>query len=291
MSTKLKAGTASTGAVLDADTTGILEFQTGSTPTTAVTIDASQNVGIGTTSPANKLHVVSTAAVPALISSTQATNYFQLNSAGGNSGIASNSNDLVFFTSSSGTERVRVDSSGNFLVSTTDSSQTSGVGTKIQASTTVPQAVVVHNSSSAGSTAFMLFNTNGTNNGYRFYVRTDGGIYNYSANNFNLSDQTEKHEINLANNYLDKLCQIPVKTFLFNDQNDADLNLGVIAQDVEKVCPEFITKHNIGTEENPNIKLGVYETDLKYAMLKAIQELNAKVEAQAAEIQALKGTA
>jgi len=43
MSTKLKAGTSTSGAVIDADTTGILELQSGSTPTTAITIDASQN--------------------------------------------------------------------------------------------------------------------------------------------------------------------------------------------------------------------------------------------------------
>lgn len=43
MSTKLKAGTATSGAVIDADTTGILELQSGSTPTTAITVDASQN--------------------------------------------------------------------------------------------------------------------------------------------------------------------------------------------------------------------------------------------------------
>jgi hypothetical protein len=57
MSSKLKAGTASSGAVIDADTTGILELQTGSTPTTAVTIDTSQNVGIGTSSPVDRLDV------------------------------------------------------------------------------------------------------------------------------------------------------------------------------------------------------------------------------------------
>jgi hypothetical protein len=57
MSTKLKAGTSTIGAVLDADTTGILELQSGSTPTTALTVDASQNVGIGTNSPAAKLDV------------------------------------------------------------------------------------------------------------------------------------------------------------------------------------------------------------------------------------------
>jgi hypothetical protein len=40
--------TSSTALNLSGDTTGILQLATGATPTTAVTIDASQNVGIGT---------------------------------------------------------------------------------------------------------------------------------------------------------------------------------------------------------------------------------------------------
>ena len=74
--------------------------------------DSSGNLGVGTSSPTSRLHVVSTGAVPAFISSTQATSFLQMNSAGGSSGIASNSNDLVLFTSSSGTERMRIDSTG-----------------------------------------------------------------------------------------------------------------------------------------------------------------------------------
>jgi hypothetical protein len=181
-------------------------------------------------------------------------------------------------SSGSAVEAMRIDNSGNLLVGTTNSSNAAGVGTKIQNSATVPLVGVVHNSSFASSLFFSGFNENGTNNGYRFYVRTDGGIYNYSANNFNLSDRTMKKDINLSSNYLDKLCQIPVKTFLYNDQDDEVLNVGVIAQDVEEVCPEFITRHNLGTEENPELKLGIYETDLMYAMLKAIQELKAEVD-------------
>jgi hypothetical protein len=54
MSTKLKAGTTTSGAVIDADTTGILELQSGSTPTTAVTVDTSQNATfVGTVSAKN----------------------------------------------------------------------------------------------------------------------------------------------------------------------------------------------------------------------------------------------
>lgn len=106
---------------------------------------------------------------------------------------------------------------------------------------------------------------------------SNGGISNYSANNTNMSDVREKKNIELAGSYLDKICAIPVKTFLFNDQTDSYLNLGVIAQDVEAVAPELVTESNWGTEETPKIRKTIYETDLKYALMKAIQELAAKV--------------
>jgi len=118
----------------------------------------------------------------------------------------------------------------------------------------------------------------------RFDVYSNGGIANYSANNVNLSDKTLKKDISLAKDYLAILNQIPVKTFLYNDQTDTDLNLGVIAQEVQAVAPELVGTMNIGSEETPNIKLAIYETDLKYAMLKAIQELSAKVTALEAKL-------
>ena len=55
MTTTINASTVS-GLVNTADTSGILQLQTASTA--ALTIDASQNVGIGTASPAYKLNVV-----------------------------------------------------------------------------------------------------------------------------------------------------------------------------------------------------------------------------------------
>jgi hypothetical protein len=45
----------STGFIATSDTSGVLQLQTGGT--TAVTVDASQNVGIGTASPTTRLHV------------------------------------------------------------------------------------------------------------------------------------------------------------------------------------------------------------------------------------------
>jgi hypothetical protein len=121
-------------------------------------------------------------------------------------------------------------------------------------------------------------------NTLRYQLYSNGGIANYSANNSNLSDQREKKDIELAGNYLDKVCAIPVKTFLYNDQTDTDLNLGVIAQDVQTIAPELVMESNWGTEEDPKMRLSIYQTDLQYALMKAIQELNAKVTALEAQL-------
>ena len=54
MASIINASTSS-GLVQTADTSGVLQLQTAST--TAVTVDASQNVGIGTTSPIAPMHI------------------------------------------------------------------------------------------------------------------------------------------------------------------------------------------------------------------------------------------
>jgi len=60
MSSVISASTTSTTALtLSGDTSGQLEIKTGASPTTAITIDTSQNVGIGTTNPAVRLNVSS----------------------------------------------------------------------------------------------------------------------------------------------------------------------------------------------------------------------------------------
>ena len=134
MSSTISAGTtAGSSLAMAGDTSGSLQLQTNGT-TTAVTIDTSQNVGIGTSSPANRLDVAS-ALCAVNITSTTTTNYvkmqlnnaggsFQLgieNSTGGNFGAPAYSRVLwndgayptVFYTNS--TERMRLDTSGNLL--------------------------------------------------------------------------------------------------------------------------------------------------------------------------------
>jgi len=203
---------------------------------------------------------------------------------------------LVFNTS--GSERMRIGSNGQIYMAT--SSAVAPGGPSGQVNILNPNndgnwALALQNNATTASLGRGIgiknntdFNTNsgefiyctGAGNG-RFYVNSNGGVYNYSANNVNLSDRREKKNIEPAPSYLDRICQIPVKTFLFNDQTDTDLNLGVIAQDVQAVAPELITEANWGTREEPRMRLSIYEADLKYALMKSIQELKAINDTQA----------
>ena len=116
----------------------------------------------------------------------------------------------------------------------------------------------------------------------RMSVRSNGGIANYTANNVVLSDRREKTNFAPATSYLDKICAIPVQTFNYIDQNmeeDGGLTLGVVAQDVQAVAPELVTEGNWGTKENPKMRFEIYQTDLQYALMKALQELKADFDA------------
>jgi len=195
-----------------------------------------------------------------------------------------NAGQLVFSTGwnsgANATERMRITNIGSVLVGkTVDGAGTNGCVLRASGESFVTVSSNVntaHVYSSASSS-------------YRFYVNENGGIYNYSANNSNLSDLREKKEIELAGNYLDKVCAIPVKTFLYNDQTDTDKNLGVIAQDVETFAPELVHETNWGTEEEPKMRLSIYQTDLQYALMKSIQELKAELDTVKAELAALRG--
>jgi hypothetical protein len=135
------------------------------------------------------------------------------------------------------------------------------------------------------TTNYFLAGTDTTNN--KFTMRSNGGLANYSGNNVNLSDRREKTNFAPAGLYLDKICAIPVQTFNYIDQNmedDGGLTLGVVAQDVQAVAPEMVMESNWGTEEEPKMRLSIYQTDLQYALMKCIQELKAEVDSLKAQI-------
>jgi hypothetical protein len=294
-----------------------MQFASGSAGATtsgtqAMTLDASGNFGIGTTSPqATIVAAGSNATVyKAMIlrngngsDGSSATIDFETSAgtqgseaamAGRIAGLRTSSGTsgaLTFSTTNAGVlgERARIDSSGNLLVGTTDSSDSTGVGIKIRPTSTT-SAISCTANTNGGLSTYHFYNTNATNNGYRFYVNVNGGISNYQANNVNLSDRREKTNFAPAKSYLDTICAIPVQTFNYIDQNmedDLGLTLGVVAQDVQAVAPELVSESNWGTEEDPKMRLSIYQTDLQYALMKCIQEQQALITTLTARITAL----
>ena len=273
--------TTTAGVTVTGDNSGSLQLATNN-GTTAVTIDTNQRAAF----------VAGTDALPA-ITTTGDTN----------TGIFFPAAD-TFAASTAGTERMRIDSSGNLLVGATatsgnakffvDGSVTDNISRMFNSSAT-PYGLYIRYSGAAPNNTgqeFLFCNDTGAT---RFAARSNGGLANYSANNVNLSDAREKTNVELANNYLDKICSIPVKTFNYIDQNREDddgLTLGVVAQDVEAVAPELVSESDWSSEKDGSkMRLSIYQTDLQYALMKSIQELKAELDATKAEVQALKGVA
>jgi hypothetical protein len=281
--------------------------------TTALTLDTSQNAGFGVTPSAwssnykglqmnggalqvytsgdrfsvNQNAFVNSGGVSAYVNNGYASQYLQLNS------------EHRFYTAPSGTagnaitftQAMTLDASGRLLNACTNNAE---VAFSTQHSGTSPQGIQVTytnaspNNSGTGNTFLYCVDTTAV----RAYISGNGGIANYSANNVNLSDRIEKTNFAPAKSYLNVICSIPVQTYNYINQNletDGGLTLGVIAQDVQAVAPELVTESNWGTEETPKMRLSIYQTDLQYALMKCIQELNAKVTTLQTQVTALKG--
>jgi hypothetical protein len=197
------------------------------------------------------------------------------------------------------TQAMTLDASGNLLVGTTSNVAdvrgnflTSGTKNAIRAGNSAATGDVYCGffefSGQAPNNTTSQFITCNDTSATRLTVRGNGGIANFSANDVNLSDAREKTNIELAGSYLDKICAIPVRTFLYKDQTDTQLNLGVIAQEVEVVAPELVDVSGFGETPEDGIPLkAIYQTDLQYALMKCIQEQQALITSLTARLEVL----
>ena len=126
----------------------------------------------------------------------------------------------------------------------------------------------------------------------RAYMASNGGLYNYSANNSNLSDRNAKKDITPAADTWDCIKEWEIVNYRYKDQpDDADLNLGVIAQQVAESCPEVIAvfqEAKEATEDQPaqEERLGVKEQQMYWMAIKALQEAQVRIEALEARLTA-----
>lgn len=279
---------ADTSAVYSA---GVWSFKN-STALTSVTIDNSGNVGIGTASPTRRLHVSSGETVQLVMTSTGATSGFQGYTNAGSSPVGAmdfTSSGMIFYTgngTSGAPERMRIDASGNLLVGTTAS-----------------QAKIVLKQSSDGFGGGLQYVRSSVDRRWEFVTGGDDKLYigygsaatpsavgNFATNGVYTatSDLRKKRDLDYNFSGLNLLNEIkPALGRMLTDSDESPLRPFFIAQDVVKTLPSLVSSLDPNPEANDPI-MGVDYASFTPVLVKAIQELSAKVDAQAAEIEALK---
>jgi len=250
---------------------------------TAVTIDSSENVGIGETSPSSLLHLknatpnliiqdtgtAGTDATPTITfkdtSSTQGTINF--NNGGDMEIIQSKANALKFKTSD--TERMRITSSGGV-----------NVGSEGTAGTAV--GLNVHNH---GWSTMATFKTGtSTNAQYVQFINSNGvvGSINMSGSSTSYntsSDYRLKENIVEITDATTRLKQLKPKRFNFIADADTTVD-GFIAHEVSSVVPEAISGEKDAVNEDGSIQpQGIDQSKLVPLLVKTIQELEARITA------------
>jgi hypothetical protein len=106
-----------------------------------------------------------------------------------------------------------------------------------------------------------------------------------------LSDEREKNIHGVIENALDKVSQFNGIYYNYkSDEEGAEQRVGFSAQKVKAVFPEAVKEiqREIDNPSEETKRLTLSATDIVPLLVQAIQELNAKLDAQAVEIAALK---
>ena len=251
--------------------------------TTAMTIDNSGNVGIGTSSPAGKLSISNgTIFVGSEANTTQTNNL--LNGYGyrigatlyGSVGIRSSYNSgtnqasLDFYTEA--TERMRIDSSGNVLVGTTSTLSSAKVTIKTPdgSGAQIPMCIAV-GLVSDGFGGISFRNPDGVQG--TIAINSTSVTYNTS------SDYRLKENVVTEWDATTRLKQL--KPSRFNFIADADTTVdGFLAHEVSSIVPEAITgtKDAVDADGKPDYQ-GIDQSKLVPLLVKTIQELEARITA------------
>ena len=287
MSTISSGTTSTTTLVHSGDTTGSLVFKTndtGSGGTTAMTIDTSQNVGIGTSSPATKLNVNTSATSDGLSIGTSGTVYTKITSSGTDSNyIATN----AFAVQTNGSERMRITSGGLFF--NNGSTGSYGEFWGIKASANSYQIMGLQDTGTTGGNYMYFVNSAGNAAGSINHNGTTTVAYNTS------SDYRMKENVQPMKNALATLAQLNPVTYKWKKEFGGEEGQGFIAHELQEVCPLAVSGEkdavetytdDDGNEQTRPKYQGIDTSFLVATLTAAIQELKAINDQQAQTITA-----
>jgi hypothetical protein len=289
MAVTINAST-SAGLVQTADTSGVLQLQTANT--TALTVDASQNVGIGTTTTTQKLNVYGADAsnnVASFSRSSGATMYTYVDT-GNNVGIFSGSNASGggFYANTSdnsarimagSADRMRIDSSGNLYLNTT-TRRNNGMQS-IDYNGSAAGGMGINDTVSSNASPFIAFLTGGTFRGSITNNNNTAVAYNTT------SDYRLKENIVPMIGALDTISKLKPVTYTW--KQDGSNGQGFIAHELQETVPDCVTgeKDAVDADGNPKYQ-GVDTSFLVATLTAAIQEQQTIIKTQSESIDDLK---
>jgi hypothetical protein len=290
--------------------------------------DASGNVGIGNSTPQSKFNVYGSAGTAniTMSDSTLGVSYggqvrgYGVGAAGGfaelgvlDNGtytkgvlVSAQANYVSFYTGSTAgasSEKLRIFSSGGVALGSTADPGANNLGIVGNISTTGGSSsfnsstgntsINLNALNAAGANCIINMTCPGSNSGYIQYQRSgnqlqvvnqSGGVYLGATGVawIALSDERFKDIIEPISDALNKVNNLRSVVGKYKTDEEGKRRSFLIAQDVQAVFPEAIDA------ADPE-KLGLAYSDVIPLLVASIKELNAKVDAQAAEIATLKG--
>lgn len=277
------------GGTVDTDASTALTLKTAGT--TAVTIDTSQNVGIGNAAPAEKLAVTNTAFTSTTVGANTVA-AFRSNASGADTNIKLSDgvtysaligqiNGNIYF-SPNGTRAATIDTSGNLLVGCNAIPSASVAGISLQATRLLSLGI----NTTANTFVQQFYNTNGLVGS----ITLSGSAASFNtSSDYRLKENIQPMQNALARNALLN----PVKYTWKVDGGEGE---GFIAHELQTLFPAAVSgeKDAVDTEGNPIYQgIGSGPLDGHFAacineLTQLLQEQQAIIQAQAADIAALK---
>jgi hypothetical protein len=276
---------------MSADTSGVLQLASNN-GTTAVTVDTSQNVGIGTTSSLTKLSIAgSESSYSSRVNISPGDNQNRLmtitSAAVSCDAPASGAGLLqkIFFGPAEGymtfsttnTERMRVDSFGNLLVGTTTRNGSEKMG--LWYSSNSGPGLNIRDTTAQNGNTFIQFNNGGTTAG----TITSNGTTTMTYGS--ASDYRLKKDLVPMVGALEKVALLQPKTGKWI--GDDSSFIGFVAHELQNVFPDAIVGEKDKVDEQGNPVYQMIDTgtaSLVATLTAAIQELKAELDALKAKV-------
>jgi hypothetical protein len=227
------------------------------------------NVGIGTTSPTQKLHVNG----GVLIQGTNQINFFDTGYfVRANTGFEFQAADLIRFSTSGANERMRIDASGNVLVGQT-SATAPGLTNTVNGHATRPQEAAFH----SVSENFALGVNRNTSDGSVVRIGREGVSVGTISVTTTATTYNTSSDVRLKDNIIDSpsasdsIDAVKIRSFDWK-VDGSHQKYGVIAQELEAVAPEAVSK---GEKEDD--MWAVDYSKLVPMLIKEVQSLRARV--------------